>query len=54
MDVLVEARAKLEEMKGLRVVAPLYFKNTGKSDRLGFLEARLYEKLNTAAVPATA
>ncbi|MBI2496715.1 MAG: ankyrin repeat domain-containing protein, partial [Opitutae bacterium] len=49
---LAEAREHLVQSRDLRVLAPLYFKNTGKSSRLDYLEVRLTEALGKAAVPA--
>lgn len=49
---LTEARGKLEQIKNLQVLAPLYFRNTSMSDRLGFLEERLQAALARASASA--
>lgn len=53
LAALGEARDRLGQFTDVRVLAPLYFKNTSKSDRLDFLEARLQTALEKAAAPAT-
>ena len=50
---LAEARRTLEQAGKLRVIAPLYFKNTSATDRLGYLEDRLKKALASAAGPAS-
>ena len=51
LAALTDARQRLSETAKLRVIAPLFFSNTGATDRLNFLEDRLQAAL--AAIPAT-
>lgn len=53
VELLRAAGDRLKEMNALRVLAPLYFKNTSKSDRLVFLEDRLKKAFGDEATPAT-
>ena len=52
-DALTEARRRLRQAAPQQVLAPLYFRNTSLTDRLGFLEGRLQAALVNAATPAT-
>jgi ankyrin repeat protein len=52
-EALAAAQLRLGQNAGRRVLAPLFFRNTGTSDRLGFLEAQLQEALVRAATPTS-
>lgn len=50
--VLDEGRTALARTAGLRVIAPLYFKNVSHTGRLNFVEERLAAAVEQAAGPA--
>jgi len=48
---LKEASEILERNKSVRVIAPLFFRNSGPTERLNYLESRLSDALAKAASP---
>ncbi|MBK9989372.1 MAG: ankyrin repeat domain-containing protein [Verrucomicrobia bacterium] len=53
LAALSDARKALNAMASLRVIAPLYFKNIGPSDRLSFVEAKLGTALTKESTPTS-
>lgn len=50
---LIAARTELQARSARRIVAPLFFRNVGRTDRLDFLEPRLSEALRQASTAAS-